>query len=39
VQLFRGLVRTLSLREVWVTNGIYTGVVCSENLGRFLPRD
>lgn len=39
VQLFRGLVQTLSLREVWVTNGIYTGVVCSENLGRFLPRD
>jgi hypothetical protein len=38
VQLFNGLVERLGLREVWVTNGMYTGVVPSENLSRFSPR-
>jgi hypothetical protein len=39
VQLFKGLVGDLGLREVWVTNGMYTGIVRSENLGQFDPRD
>ena len=38
VQLFKGLVENLGLREVWITNGMYTGVVTSENLGRFSTR-
>jgi len=28
----------LSLREVWVTNGVYTGVVRAANLVRFTGR-
>ena len=39
VQLFRELMEQLGLREVWVTNGMYTGVVPSENLGRFSTRE
>jgi hypothetical protein len=39
VQLFKGLVANLGLREVWVTNGMYTGVVSSENLGQFSTRE
>jgi hypothetical protein len=39
VQLFKGLVERLGLREVWVTNGMYTGVVRSEHLGRFSTRE
>lgn len=38
VQLARSLVANLGLREVWVTNGMYTGVVAAENLGRFSTR-
>lgn len=39
VQLFKGLVEDLGLREVWVTNGMYTGVVLSKNLGQFNTRE
>lgn len=39
VQLFRSLADRFGLREVWITNGLYTGVVASENLGRFRARD
>jgi len=39
VELFKGLVERLGLREVWVTNGMYTGVVPSENLGQFRTRE
>lgn len=39
VQLFRGLVEELGLREVWVTNGMYTGVVRAGELGRFHSRE
>jgi hypothetical protein len=39
VPLFRGLAERLGLQEVWVTNGLYTGVVASEQLGRFATRD
>jgi hypothetical protein len=39
VQLFRALITKFGLREVWVTNGLYTGVVSSENLGRFSTRE
>jgi hypothetical protein len=39
VQLFKGLVEDLGLREVWVTNGMYTGIVHSENLGQFNTRE
>jgi hypothetical protein len=35
VQLSRSLAANLGLREVWVTNGMYTGVVTAESLGRF----
>jgi hypothetical protein len=38
VGLFSGLVPQLGLREVWVTNGIFTGVVSAENLVRFAAR-
>jgi hypothetical protein len=38
VQLFSGLVPQLGLREVWVTNGIFTGVVSAESLVRFASR-
>ena len=38
VQLFSGLVPQLGLREVWVTNGIFTGVVSAESLVRFAAR-
>ena len=38
VQLSRSLAANLGLREVWVTNGMYTGVVRAENLGRFSTR-
>lgn len=38
VQLARSLATNLGLREVWVTNGIYTGVVTAESLGRFVTR-
>ncbi len=39
VQLFNGLVKDLGLRELWVTNGMYTGVVSSGNLGLFKARE
>jgi hypothetical protein len=39
VALFRGIGLRLGLREVWVTNGVYTGVVPSENLSQFRTRD
>jgi hypothetical protein len=39
VQLFKGLVERLGLREVWVTNGMYTGIVPSENLSQFSARE
>jgi hypothetical protein len=39
VQLFKALVENLGLREVWVTNGMYTGVVSSGNLGQFSTRE
>ena len=38
VQLSRSLAANLGLREVWVTNGIYTGVVTADSLGRFSTR-
>ena len=38
-QMFKGLVEDLGLREVWVTNGMFTGIVRSDNLGQFDPRD
>jgi hypothetical protein len=39
VELFSGLVARLGLREVWVTNGMYTGVVASESLPQFSTRE
>ena len=39
VQLFRGLVDRLGLREAWVTNGMYTGLVPASNLGQFSTRE
>ena len=39
VQLFKALVERLGLREVWVINGMYTGVVRAEHLGRFSTRE
>ena len=39
VQLFGALVERLHLREAWVTNGLYTGVIPSENLSQFRARD
>jgi hypothetical protein len=39
VSLLAGLVARLGLREVWVTNGMYTGVVSAENLARFVGRE
>jgi hypothetical protein len=39
VQLFRSLVAELGLREVWVTNGMYTGIVPAERLSKFHVRD
>ena len=39
VSLFAGLVARLGLREVWVTNGMYTGVVSAENLTKFIGRE
>ena len=39
VSLLAGLVARLGLREVWVTNGMYTGVVSAENLARFIGRE
>jgi hypothetical protein len=39
VPLFKGLVERLGLREVWVTNGMYTGVISAENLGQFHGRE
>ena len=39
VELFRGLTARLGLREVWVTNGMYTGVVASANLLKFTTRE
>jgi hypothetical protein len=38
VQLFRFLAMQLGLREAWITNGMYTGVVSAESLGRFRTR-
>jgi len=38
VELFSGLVPRFGLREVWVTNGIFTGVVSAESLVRFAAR-
>ena len=35
VQFFRMLAQRLSLREAWITNGMYTGVVATERLDRF----
>jgi len=39
VQFSRGLVMSLGLQEVWVINGIYTGVVTSADLPKFSVRD
>jgi hypothetical protein len=39
VALFGGVGQPLGLREVWVTNGMYTGVVLSENLPQFRTRE
>jgi hypothetical protein len=39
VQLFRSLVQQIGLREVWVTNGMYTGVVPADRLSKFHARD
>jgi hypothetical protein len=39
VQFFRSLVSSLGLREVWVTNGMYTGIVSAELLPKFHTRD
>ena len=39
VSLLAGLVARLGLREAWVTNGMYTGVVSAENLARFSGRE
>ena len=39
VELFRGLIARLGLREVWVTNGMFTGVVPSEKLSQFSTRE
>jgi hypothetical protein len=39
VQFAKALAERLGLQEVWVTNGLYTGVVLSENLGQFRARD
>jgi hypothetical protein len=39
VELFRGLAARLGLREVWVTNGMYTGTVPSEKLLQFSTRE
>jgi hypothetical protein len=39
VALFRGIGLRLNLREVWVTNGMYTGVVPAEHLSQFRTRD
>ena len=39
VSLLSGLVARLGLREVWVTNGVYTGVVSAANLARFSGRE
>jgi hypothetical protein len=39
VPLFRGLAARLGLQEVWVTNGLYTGVVPVANLTRFRGRE
>jgi len=38
VDLLSELVARLGLREVWVTNGVYTGVVSAANLVRFTGR-
>ncbi len=38
VELFSGLVASLGLREVLVTNGMFTGVVSAERLSRFSTR-
>jgi hypothetical protein len=35
VDLFRGLAAERGLREVWVTNGLYTGIVLARDLGQF----
>ena len=35
VQFFRMLAQRLGLREAWVTNGMYTGVVATEKLDPF----
>ncbi len=39
VELLSELVARLGLREVWVTNGIYTGVVSAANLVKFSGRE
>jgi hypothetical protein len=39
VRLFKGLVQTLGLRELWITNGMYTGIVSSETLGMCSMRE
>ena len=39
VSLLAGLVARLGLREVWVTNGMYTGVVNAANLVKFSGRE
>jgi hypothetical protein len=38
VSLLSGLVARLGLREVWVTNGVYTGVVSAASLVKFSGR-
>ena len=39
VQFFKAHAERLGLREMWVTNGVYTGVVSAENLHRFRARE
>lgn len=39
VEFFNALAQRLGLREAWITNGMYTGVVAAERLERFSGRD
>jgi|SRR5688572_3519468 len=39
VSLLAGLVARLGLREVWVTNGMYTGIVSAASLVKFTGRE
>jgi hypothetical protein len=39
VQFLKGFAQRLGLREAWVTNGVFTGVVTSENVSQFRARE